>query len=587
MKKIIITISIVCLFLLNDIGVSSSQNDDSNQTIEHKRYFSTPLYADQGEFISVTFHEATSILSQAGNPSLPIISEVFTLPFGSTINDITVTFGNEQQFLLPKKITPSISPQYLSIEFNGALLPSDLNTAVYEGSNPFPNENYWYRTGTGLSGKDHVIYVTIFLSPLTYEPRRNIITKHEEATISISYDPPVTPMVFHDAYDLLIIAPREYQEALQPLVEVKQNHEIRTILMVLEDIPSIGIDQQEDIKYCIKDALETWGVTYVLLVGGGIKNYEQMPVRYAWVGSGDYERYFPSDLYYADIYDANGNFSTWDNNSNRKYAEFPDDNVSVDLYPDVYLGRLPCNTTEEVNHIVNKIISFMETNQVTHHIVQMGGDTFPGDSEKICEGEYANKQVMERLPNYTSTQLWGSKKNLFRFTIVYNIFKGADFVDFSGHGSYVSWATHPPYDDSKWIPHGPYYDGFVYINAQWLLNAKKLPVFVFNACSCSKFSEFEPCLSWSVLKQPNGGGIASFGASGIGYGMYGSYETERVFGWMEVNLLDGLSHEKILGLVWGTSLTKYINSFVLDEADYKTVYEMELFGDPSLAIDNA
>jgi len=109
-------------------------------------------------------------------------------------------------------------------------------------------------------------------------------------------------------------------------------------------------------------------------------------------------------------------------------------------------------------------------------------------------------------------------------------------------------------------------------------------VFVFNACSCSKFSEFDSCLSWSVVKKQYGGGIASFGASGIGYGSYGSSETERLFGWMEVNLFKNLFEEKELGTVWKDTLTEYINSFELNDADYKTIYEMALFGDPTLEI---
>ncbi|MFH1013220.1 MAG: C25 family cysteine peptidase [Thermoplasmatota archaeon] len=587
MKKISMTIVIVSFFLLNGIGMSTSFVDDVYETIEQEVYFSKPSYTDQGDFIRISYEEKTSMVAQPGNPSLPIISKVFMIPCGSSVQDVSVSFDDGQQILLQKDITPASSPQYISTEFNGAVYASTINNDVYESTHPFPTDKFWYRTGAGLHGEDHIIYVTLFLSPLTYEPLNNIVTEHMKASISISYIPAETPVVFNDTFDLLIISPQGYIDALQPLVDAKETRGIRTILTALEDIPSVGIDQQEDMKYYIKDALENWGITYVLLVGGGIESYEQIPVRNAWVDSGNYERYFPSDLYYADIYDANMNFSTWDNNSNGKYAEFPADNASVDLYPDVYLGRIPCNTTQDVNNVVSKIISFMETNQMTYRIVQMGGDTFPDDPQKINEGEYANGQVMERLSDYTSTQLWGSKMNLFRFNIIYNIFKGVDFVDFSGHGSYVSWATHPPQDDSKWIPQGLYYDGFVYINAQWLLNTKKLPVFVFNACSCSKFSEFEPCLSWAMIKQPNGGAIASFGASGIGYGSYGTSETERLFGWMEVNLFEGLANQKVLGLVWGTALTNYINSFILEDADYKTIYEMALFGDPSLAIDNA
>jgi hypothetical protein len=89
-----------------------------------------------------------------------------------------------------------------------------------------------------------------------------------------------------------------------------------------------------------------------------------------------------------------------------------------------------------------------------------------------------------------------------------------------------------------------------------------------------------------MVRKPLGGGIASFGASGIGYGSYGTNETERLFGWMEVHLLEGMYSEKVLGQVWGNAIIEYALSFDLEETDYKTLLELALFGDPSMAIDN-
>ena len=43
----------------------------------------------------------------------------------------------------------------------------------------------------------------------------------------------------------------------------------------------------------------------------------------------------------------------------------------------------------------------------------------------------------------------------------------ADFVDFSGHGSYASWATHAPSDDRTWLPPKSIispYTGWLYID---------------------------------------------------------------------------------------------------------------------------
>ena len=50
----------------------------------------------------------------------------------------------------------------------------------------------------------------------------------------------------------------------------KNAHDMQTLLKTTEDIYAeyTGVDNPEKIKYFIKDAIEEWGVTYVLLVGG-------------------------------------------------------------------------------------------------------------------------------------------------------------------------------------------------------------------------------------------------------------------------------------------------------------------------------
>ncbi|NIM97229.1 MAG: hypothetical protein GTO24_03805, partial [candidate division Zixibacteria bacterium] len=59
-------------------------------------------------------------------------------------------------------------------------------------------------------------------------------------------------------------------EELQPLIAHKNSRGVQTVLKTTEEIYAeyVGRDEPEKIKYFIKDAIETWGVDYVLLVGG-------------------------------------------------------------------------------------------------------------------------------------------------------------------------------------------------------------------------------------------------------------------------------------------------------------------------------
>ena len=146
-----------------------------------------------------------------------------------------------------------------------------------------------------------------------------------------------------EKYDMVIISPNMFNNELQPLIDHKNSRNVLTILKTTEDIYNEypGRDKPEQIKYFIKDALDSWDIKYVLLVGGA----NQLPGRYTHIYfEYDYqtEWIFLSDLYYADIYDEAMNFSSWDSNNNDIFGEYnwSGNYDELDLYPDVFLGRL-------------------------------------------------------------------------------------------------------------------------------------------------------------------------------------------------------------------------------------------------------
>lgn len=587
--KNMISVGVVGLLVLTSLGAAAFSIEDTTQTITADQvYFQEPFTSIQNEYTVLDLPESTGLLRQTGKPLLPMISKVYTYPFGTIIDNVEVTYGASTEIILEKPVILSPKPQILSTQDQQNL---DISSEVMQTQESwYPTHSFSYRAATGLQNGNHVTFVSVYLYPLQYQQGTNTLRYSQEAFIHLTTTQPAQPLYFGNVYSLLILTPAQFTTQLQPLVTYKNDNGIATVMTTLEDIPHVGEDVQEDIKYYIKDAIETWGVTNVILVGAGLEGQELFPVRNAWISSGSYEEYFPSDLYYADIYDSGGGFSNWDFDNDGKYAEYPWDVLVADLYPDVYLGRLACNDASEVTAIVDKIIDFKEHNKVMNKILQLGGDTFPGDDENVNEGEYSNAVVMTKLPGYTAIRLWASAATLTKDNIRKNINKGVDFVDCSGHGSWASWATHPPNDDQTWLPPQTFYSpytGFLYIDVETFFNSKKLPVFVMNACSTSKFSESENCISWKIVSKPRGGGIASFGASGIGYGIPGSHETDALWGWMEVHLFEELYTTKVLGQVWGNAITDYLNSFfMLEDADYKTILEMQLFGDPTTVIND-
>ena len=596
MKKIwsILTIGLLVISGLGAIALPAEQ-----KTIKETINISKPIINDKQEYIEINLQESNLNLIESAKPLLPKITKVYIFPFGTKITDIKVTFSEEIQETISKLIEPS--PEALSISSIYKTQTNNEKKATYDDIKTYPENRYTYRIGAGLQNGEHAIFLTVNIYPIQYTPSTNTISYSKTTTIDIEYKTPTNTIKFGNEYNFLIITPSQFKDELQPLVDYKNIDGTNTIIVTLDEIPDTGADKQESIKYYIKDAIENWGIKYLLLVGAGTEENELFPVRYAWIPSGNYEKNFPSDLYYSDIYNSEGEFSSWDNNSNGKYAEITgiyNDMDKVDMYPDVYLGKLPCNNEAEVKTIVDKIINYEEHNKMLNKIIQIGGDTFPGDPDNLNEGEFANSKVLEKLSGYTSIRLWASESNgalkLTKQNIANGFKENSDFVDFSGHGSHLSWATHASEDEETWLPPKTIlspYTGWLYVDYDIFMvnNQYKYPVVVFNACSCSKYTESDTCIAWKTIKG-NAGGIASFGASGIGYGSYGAYEVERVWGWMEVHIFEGLYNDKILGVAWANALNGYINSFIEDEywddTDYKTILEMAMFGDPTLAIED-
>jgi hypothetical protein len=179
--------------------------------------------------------------------------------------------------------------------------------------------------------------------------------------------------------ELLIITPQEFAPLLELLVEHKNAIGLSTEMITLEEIyenPALpGVDEPEQIKRAIALYEQSCHAKYVLLAG----DVDKFPVRWASVRSNDGQvvRCYPvSDLYYADLYDSEGQFDTWDNGSgvygnNGHFGEHrmenldPDANSPYDvnldrinLHPDVAVGRVPVSESWEMESYVTKVIRY-------------------------------------------------------------------------------------------------------------------------------------------------------------------------------------------------------------------------------------
>jgi len=420
MKKLMSVVIVLCL-ILGGLGAAAIQPTSSdeykilNKTLKLSIADLT-ITEKEEQYIRVSFSHNDQFLLNPGKPILPKFTQTFELPFGATNIDVQIKSSETVQQTINKQIQPSPAPMPLSpIENYDAPLRKD--EQIYHSNEPYPSECYRYNVGVGINEHfEHITYVTVHWYPIQYTPAQNIITIAQTADITVTYNPPKsTPFPQTTTYDMVIIAPSSFSDALQPLIVHKNTYGVETILKTTEDIYTEynGFDKAEQIKYFIKDALEQWNIKYVLLAGG-VKSiiYSKprdnvnigasgwlIPARYSNVREGG-DPGFPTDLYYADIYKEGGVFENWDPDGDGILAEWPDD--LIDSTPDVAVGRLAFSDVKEVQEVVNKIIAYETTTYGSDWFKKMAvysGDGFldqfdlniQWDTKTFADGAYTIK----------------------------------------------------------------------------------------------------------------------------------------------------------------------------------------------------
>jgi len=437
MKKIS-TLIIVGFLLFTTLGVAAYNADNqSTRTLSDTIETSILMIesSEKEEYLTLQLSGVNTYQTNPGEPRLPMIVHTFELPFGAT--DIKVNLAPESMTtttidheVKPASVLLPLTPDYVSYATDFHMK----DETVYAMNTPYPETWYTTKITCGLNdNKEHVTFVTVHYYPVRYTPSSSTLTMAETADIHLTYtQPEQTPFPQTTSHDLVIIAPTDFSEALQPLIEHKNDMGITTYLKNTDDIYSeyTGVDKPAQIKNFIKDAIETEGITSVLLVGGLNNVYFAkpkddcnqgssawyVPVRYTnlWdnpkfpleAESSIHDPGVISDLYYADIYKEGGGFSEWDVNGDGIFASWGrpgiENDTGIDMYPDVALGRLACRSVGEVNTVVDKIITYETTaygSDWFEKMIVVSGDGFldqedlniQWDTNEVPNGEYIIK----------------------------------------------------------------------------------------------------------------------------------------------------------------------------------------------------
>ncbi|MDD4858552.1 MAG: C25 family cysteine peptidase, partial [Candidatus Krumholzibacteria bacterium] len=259
--------------------------------------------------------------------------------------------------------------------------------------------------------------------------------------------PSYEPSMDGSTVKYLIVTNEAMKSAFQRLADCRTKEGIpavvRTVEWISENVRS-GADRAESIRNYICAAYEQWGVEWVVLGG----DTDVIPARFAYCSYYTGE-FIPTDMYYSCL------DGTWNADGDSLWGEayhsssLPGD--EVDLYSEVYVGRMPASTLDEANILVNKAIEystptdtasrskFLILAEVLFPSPYYPGDPINLDGAEITEPMYAN--YLESNPDVTTTRLYeiyydySGALELTKNAVIDSMNAGTNHILDVGHGN--------------------------------------------------------------------------------------------------------------------------------------------------------
>jgi hypothetical protein len=259
-----------------------------------------------------------------------------------------------------------------------------------------------------------------------------------------------------------------------------------------------GRDNPEKIRNFIKSAYSNWGTTHVLL-GGDV---EIVPCRQAWV---DAEYAHPllkdsiaCDLYYADL------DGDWDMDGDCLFGE-PED--SCDLYPDIFVGRVPATAAAAADLFVSKFLAYTGDPDAPYlrDVLLSGFDIFDGVHCETTMEFYDSAYVPPGMKS--CNKVYDSHTGNHRTDVMSSLNQGqhvwvhADHADYTAMG--MGWMNHSLLVTREALGQ--------------LTNSGKYTIMTSLGCRTGMFN-MSDCASECFMQAPNGGGVAAASNSNYGVG---------------------------------------------------------------------
>jgi len=609
--------------------ISGLSKVSSNELVEERTYF---LAVERPEEVKVEDYDLLLLpdggfMSEIGKPALPTRPVLILLPPGRELADVSVQPLESVVLNGHYYIAPAQPPT-----FGGKVETVDPDPDVYSSHEPYPGKLYelnpQVQTWRGYR------FVVLTLYPVQYVPAEGRVTVYTSFKVKVKFKASTGPKTEVRplptlAYSLsryllnpeilskygvepvgslspemgyLIITRNMFLDAIQPLVSLKEDQGFTVYNITVEDIVETydGVDVPEKIRNCIIDYYQNYDVTYVLLVGDAdpddlATNYAldkswEIPTRYVYNPDPDegYDEWFtglPNDLTPTDYYYAGLN-GTWDADGDYVFGESP---YYCDLYideadwfPEVFVGRLPVRTADELSAIVNKLVDYY-ADVVTHpkSFLLMGAHLFDTQESIYTDGAWAKEAISTLIPpEINSEKLYENPpyENL-SFEAAIDSINSLDpvLVNTMSHGSpqaiWLYWQDAPFM--SIYTPD--------YVSNRGFLQCAM-------ACLSNAFDSRWTTLSEALIKDSDGSAVGYIGMTRVAWGfegpsflLAGRIGTQEWLFWYTFLGPGACQAGPSLYLSETYHYMMFPSDVTYSEAFRKNMYAMMLIGDPSFS----
>ncbi len=453
--------------------------------------------------------------TEPGEPLLPVVSGNVLIPAGAELEDIIVTELERVEIGTGILVHP-VQPMRPLSDFNSVPFVKP-DQAVYGADVVYPSHDLvripaGNKTGFRIAG--------FLYCPFEYYPASGRLVLVTRARVTVSYRehavqvPVLTPGQRDWAWaDVagLVVNPEDVSKMAPPAAE-KDAGELDVVIFTSstmaaelvdlrkwlmrkgyfteivrhDTLSTSGRDVQEKMRNFLRGKFENNGLKYVILAG----DIQHCPLRYGYLPYSTYN--VPADMYFGDL------DGSWDANNNNRFGEMEGD--SVDLFHDIYVGRLPLDDAADAANFLRKDTTY----EVCPDTAYLDNVLLPAEvlwSNIDFHGMIVNTNIL-RMLNERSAWEVDSGIGMQPSEVIAAINSGTQLLHYAGHGSNTAFGS-----------------TFRTSNIPSLTNSDKPFISMTMACNCGWFDHASTeCLAEEMVNATNGAAVSAMYNARYGWG---------------------------------------------------------------------